>query len=57
MGFKVEGITKFLYLSPANVKQNTGAELNEVEILIGSAIRPKFYKKGEKRQQKQKGRQ
>lgn len=48
VGFKVQGIEKFLYLSPANVKQCTDIEINEVEILIGSKIRPEFYKKGEK---------
>lgn len=48
IGFKVQGIEKFLYLSPASVKQCTGVRINEVEILIGSKIRPVFYKKGEK---------
>lgn len=45
---EVEGLENKIYLSPANIKQNTNIDINEVEILIGSTIRPTFYKKGEK---------
>lgn len=48
VGFVVENNEKYIYLSPANIKQNTGVEINEVEILIGSTIRPTFYGNGEK---------
>lgn len=48
VGFKIEGIEKFIYLSPSSIKQCTNVDINEVEILIGSKMRPEFYKKDEK---------
>jgi hypothetical protein len=47
VGFKVEGMDKHIFLSPGNVKQCTNIELIEVEILIGSTLRPELYKVGE----------
>ena len=47
VGFKVEGMEKYLILRPSNVRQCTGIDLTEVEILIGSTIRPELYKEGE----------
>ena len=37
-----------IYLTPSNIKQNTNVEVNELEILIGSKIRPTYFKIGEK---------
>ncbi|MEW4925789.1 hypothetical protein [Algibacter sp. 2305UL17-15] len=48
VGFEVEGIEKYIFLSPGNVKQCTDIGITEVEILIGSTIRPELYKEGEK---------
>ena len=48
VGFKVEGMDKYLYLNPENVRQCTNIDLTEVEILIGSTIRTELYKEGEK---------
>lgn len=48
VGFEVEGLDKYIYLGPGNVKQCTGVKIDEVEILIGSKIRPEFYQTGEK---------
>lgn len=47
VGFKVEGMDKYIFLGPANVKQCTNVKLTEVEILIGSTLRPELYKEGE----------
>lgn len=47
VGFKVEGMDKYLFLSHENVKQCTSVELTEVEILTGSTLRPELYKEGE----------
>jgi hypothetical protein len=48
VGFKVEGVAKYIYLKPENIKQCTGVEITEVEILIGSSLRPELYHAGEK---------
>lgn len=48
IGFETEGLNEVIYLSYGNVKQCTGIKINEVEILIGSKIRPEFYQVGEK---------
>lgn len=48
VGFEVEGMEKCLFLSPENIRQCTGVEITEVEILTGSTIRPELYKEGEK---------
>ncbi|HRN40723.1 MAG TPA: hypothetical protein PK649_01465 [Vicingus sp.] len=45
--FEVEGLERCIYLSSGNVKQSTGVKIDEVEILIGSKLRPKFYQVGE----------
>lgn len=37
-----------VFLSPNNIKQNTGLEIQELELLIGSTIRIEFFKKGER---------
>lgn len=37
-----------VFLSPNNIKQNTGLEVQELELLIGSTIRIDFFKKGDK---------
>ena len=47
VGIKVEGMEKYIYLTASNIKHNTNIEITEVEILIGSKIKPEFYKKGE----------
>jgi hypothetical protein len=47
VGFKIEGMDKYLFLGPENVKQCTNVELKEVEILAVSTIRPELYKIGE----------
>jgi hypothetical protein len=47
VGFQIEGIEKCIYLSPLNVEQDTKIKITEVELLIGSKIRPEFYKLGE----------
>ncbi len=47
VGLEVDGLEKYIYLSPANVLQSTGIFINEIELLIGSKIRPEFYTEGE----------
>ena len=47
VGFVVGTEEKYIFLSPAQVYQSAGVEVNEVEILIGSRFRPEYYKKGE----------
>ena len=39
---------EFVFLAPGNIKQNTGLEVYELELLIGSTLRIDFYTKGEK---------
>lgn len=39
---------EFVFLTPNNIRQNTGLEVYELELLIGSTLRIDFYKKGEK---------
>jgi hypothetical protein len=39
---------EFVFLTPNNIRQNTGLEVYELELLIGSKLRIDFYKKGEK---------
>ncbi|MCA0235862.1 MAG: hypothetical protein LCH81_05730 [Bacteroidetes bacterium] len=39
---------EFVFLSPNNISQNTGLEIFELELLIGSTLRIEFYKKGDK---------
>jgi hypothetical protein len=48
VGFELKECEKYFYLSPAQVKSNTNIDIHEVELLIGSFIKPVFYKKGEK---------
>lgn len=48
VGFEVENHKFTIFLSGSNVKQNTGLDINEVEMLEGSLIKPDFYKIGEK---------
>ncbi|MBL85962.1 MAG: hypothetical protein CMO82_04805 [Winogradskyella sp.] len=48
VGIEVENHNYTIFLSGSNVKQNTGLNINEIEMLEGSLIRPDFYKKGEK---------
>jgi hypothetical protein len=47
VGLKVEGMDKYLFLSPKNIKQCTDVDITEIEILVGSTIRPELYKEGE----------
>ena len=47
VGFKVENLEKNLFLNPSYVSRNTGVQINELEALIGSNIKPIFYKVGE----------
>ena len=47
VGFEVESHPKIIYLTGSNIKQNTKLEINEIEMLTGSYIRPDYYKKGE----------
>jgi hypothetical protein len=47
IGFEVEGLDKYIFLSPGNIMQCTKVSINEVEILIGSKIRPELYTDGE----------
>ncbi|MFA4852008.1 MAG: hypothetical protein WC599_05770 [Bacteroidales bacterium] len=39
---------EFAFLSPNSIKKNTGLDVFELELLIGSTLRIDFYKKGEK---------
>ena len=48
VGFEIENQKYTIFLSGSNVKQNTHLEINEIEMLEGSLIRPDFYAKGEK---------
>lgn len=48
VGFVVQNNPRPVFLTPENVNQNTGIGINEVEILVGSRMRPVFYQKGEK---------
>ena len=47
VGLEIEGIQNTIFLRPGNILQNTGIEIREVELLVGSAIRPEFYEVGE----------
>lgn len=47
VGFQLEGIEKAIYLSPLNVVQETKIKITEVELLVGSKLRPEFYQSGE----------
>jgi hypothetical protein len=38
---------EFVFLTPQNVKQNTGLEVYELELLVGSKVRIEFYEIGE----------
>lgn len=47
VGFKADGVDKDLYLSPGNIRKYTNLEINEVEILKGSELKPVLYQEGE----------
>lgn len=45
--FRLEGLEQPVFLEPGNVKQCTGLEITEVELLIGSSMRIECYEHGE----------
>ena len=45
VGFEIENQKYTIFLSGSNVKQNTHLEINEIEMLEGSLIRPVFMPK------------
>lgn len=47
VGFHIGDNEKCVFLSPAQVRQCTNVNIDEVEILIGSTLSPEFYKAGE----------
>ena len=49
VGFEVENYPYLIYLTAKQIKDNTQLEINEIDMLIGSTIRPEFYQRGEKR--------
>ena len=48
VGFKLENLDKPLFVSPKFVFNNTGIKINEVELLIGSRLKPNFFEIGDK---------
>jgi hypothetical protein len=48
VGFKLENLDKPLFVSPKFVFNNTGIKINEVELLIGSRLKPNFFDIGDK---------
>lgn len=49
VGFELESYPYIIYLTAKQIKANTKLEINEIDLLIGSTIRPEFYQIGEQR--------
>lgn len=47
VGFEVENYPYLIYLTAKQIKANTQLEITEIDMLIGSFIRPEFYQIGE----------